>query len=548
MPIAVRQHAGNVASLDSSPCKVTLDRATQQGSLVVVVATARIPRDNSNPFPFDPVGFEGDRVPLGGAALRDDIAVAAWQLPNAAPMSSVEVRATHQSLIVNVIEATGITPGTALDRIAIAGGEPSQFSTGPTGTTAQTDELLLGVVVNQNATTGQYSFTGGLQKLSERLSPTSDLDGERHRTTVHAAITNGTGSFALGGRLTTPRDWIALLLTFRGGSLGPLKMTSLSAPPLMTFGGSGSLTVFGPLRSVEAPPVMTFGGSGWIGPFNHQLLLGGREGLLIGAGTDYRIHRIEGLGGWDVRSSDSPLPQDDGDQRGIDVQGPRLILVEVNWDGAPEQLELAAQRLLAALRPRRTEDFDVFFRLPGMPLRRIRCRPGSLIREMTPEQMIRTMQPFVLRAADPRIYSARARQVRVPVSPGTGTVVTAVSATNSGNGPAYPVIRVTGAPDVDVTGLQLVNVTGNVAFEFAGVLPAGEQLVADMPAEVTSQPRSPVTVGGQGKFASWAPPREPFFIAPAPEAENGVNALYLTTTPPGAAVDCVLDYEDTWAG
>lgn len=550
MPPVIAQHAGNTTASDSSSCRVTLDRATQQGSHLTVIATARIPRGHNNPFPSDPAGFSGFRVALGSQSLRDDIAIAVWEKPNATPISSVTVQAVHESLQVRVLETRGLAQAAALDRVAILGGEPSTVSTGATGAIAQADELLIGAIVNQNASTTQGSFTGGLAKLSDTTSPSSDLDGERHRLTVHAAITNTVGSYQLGGRLSTPRDWIGVLLSFRGGTLGPLKMTSLSAPPLMTFGGRGALTVFGRFSSLNASPVMTFSGSGWIGPANHQLLLGGRgaNGLMIGAGTDYRIESLEGLGGWDVESSDTPFPRFDGDQRGVDRQNARSILGRVNWDGPPVELEQAAQRLLMALRPRRSEDFDLYFRLPGMPLRTIRCRPGSLIREMTAEQMILTKQAFLLRAADPRIYSARAREVLVPASPSTGTVVTAVSAINAGNAQAFPVIRVTGAPDVDVTGLELVNITGNCSFEMAGVLPAGAQLVADMPAEVTAQPRSTITIGGQSKLGAWVPPREPFFLSPAPDAVGGVNALYLRTTPAGAAVTCALEYRDTWAG
>lgn len=543
MAIALRQSAANSTPFNSHSVRVSLGSATQQGSLVLVIASAVLNSDHTI-FSADPSGFTRAVI-----RQRDDVSMAVWFRQNAPPLSSVTVSARHESLAVRVIEFTGVAQANALDRIAIGDAQSSSVSTGTTGTTAQADELLVGAILSQHASTTQSGFTGGLAKLYENVTSSfDDEDNERHRVTVHSGVTSSTGSFGLGARLSSSRDWVAVLLAFRGGSLGPLRMSSKNAPPMIRFGGRGSLTVFGPLVSRNAPAMIRFGGRGWIGPFEYQFLLGGRTGLLIGKGTEYRVESIEGLGGWEVRASDSPFPRGDGDQRGIDLQGARQVLMRVNFDGSPLDLEAGMQRLLAALRPRRDSDQDMYFRLPGMPLQVLRCRPMSLTREISAERLILASQPFGLRAADPRIYSARSRQVVVPVTEGGGSVVTAVAATNAGNGNAYPIIRITGAPDVEVTSVQLVNVTANVAFEVSTLLPPRGQLVGDMPALVTSEPRSKITVDGQARYAAWLPPRDPFYIAPDPVAPGGVNALYLRTTPEGAGVTCVLEYRDTWAG
>lgn len=542
MPIEIRQSSGNVTAVDRSSVKVNLSSSTRQGSLIVVIACVRT--DTNVPFGADPSGFT-----KAVTAFDEDVGIGLWYLQNAAPLTSVTVPgAFGHSMIVRVHEVTGAAQANVLDRAKGSYGDSSYFSTGSSGTTAQTDEILFAAVASQYSTTTQYGFTGGFARLSETISPTSDLDDDRLRLTVHAALTNTTGSYALNGRLSTSRDWASLIVSFRGGSLGPARMTSKRQPPTIKIGGRGRLTAFGPMRSKGQSAAIVLSGSAWMGPFEKQFLLGGRGGLLIGANTEYRVESVEGIGGWDMRSSDSPFPRSDGDQRGVDLQSARQILFRVNFDDDPIEMEAAMQRLLRALRPRRDTDWDLIYRLPGMPLQSLRCRPLSLSRELNLERMLLANQAFALRAADPRIYSSRYREVRVPVSVESDGLTTVTSAVNIGNAPAYPIIQITGSPTVEVTGIDLVNITGNIGFTFSGILPIRGTLIADMPATVTSEPRSKVTVEGQPKYGSWVSPREPFFLSPDPDAPGGVNALYLRTTPAAAAVTCTLRYRDTWSG
>lgn len=546
MAIELRQLAGNTASLDNSSCKVTLSTATRQGSLIVVVAGAR-PPGTSNPFTSDPSGFTRI-LARRSDNTGDDVAVAMWYRENASPISSVTVSATHLSLQVRVLEFTGAAQSGALDKITSAGGDDNDFASGSTGNITQADSVLVGAVVNQYASTTQFGFTGGLARLSDTTSPSSDLDHERNRLTIHAALTSTIGSYALGGQLSASRDWAVALVAFKGGSLGPARMTSKTQTPSIRIGGRGRLNAFGPMRLMTQPPAISISGRAWVGPFENQFLLGGRGGLLIGTSTDYRVESVEGLGGWDIRTSDTPFPRGDGDQRGVDLQSARQVLFRINFDGPPAQLEAAMQDLLSVLRPRREADWDLYFRLPGMPLQVLHCRPVSLNRELSLEQMLVINQAFALRAADPRIYSARWQEVVVPVSPSDTTLVTAVSASNVGNANAYPIIQVTNSSSVEVTGLELVNITGNSSFGFAGILPVGGTLVADMPAVVTSEPRSKITIDGQTKYGSWVAPRDPFFLSPDPDAPNGTNAVYLRTTPSNTPVTCTLRYRDCSSG
>lgn len=550
-----RQMAGNaLATGQGTTVKVVLDKPTLPGSTVVVIAEGT--RDSWVPLPMvlNASGFSQavDRV-------EDELALAVWYQAAAPAMSAISVSTlTGRAFQVRVLEITGLAQSAVLDKVAVNGDNDdykqgsSTPRSGSTGNISQADEYVLGIVANRYSTT-QSGFTGGLVRLSDTVTPDTrnEDDYKRCRLTVHQAITTQIGSWAIGAQLATMRDWIAAVITFKGATSGPARMTSLDqAPVLNTTGGSGDLTVFGPLISTGQPDVLaTDGGSGRMGPFELQMRFGGWDGFTVGEGADVRVSSIEGLGGWDIRTTDGDFPRGDGSARGIDLQTARQIVVEMNFDDVDQaNLEDLTQQLLAALRPQRDEDWDLLFRMPGMPLQLVRCRPIQLSREVTAEQLLRRDVTVALRAADPRLYSARERSIVVPVTPAGQTVVDVASAPNDGTGRAYPIIRLSNRDDVNVTAVQVVNASVNVAFEVATVMPPGSQLVGDMPARMTAAPRPVVSLDDQPKYGAWAPPREPFYLAPDPYAVNGVNAVWCRTTPEGADVVVSLEYRDTWAG
>ncbi|AEA27929.1 hypothetical protein Psed_5802 [Pseudonocardia dioxanivorans CB1190] len=551
----VRQRAGNaVATGQSGTVKVVLDAPTQPGNTVVVIAAGT--RDGWLPWPMvlNASGFSSavDRV-------EDELAVVVWYQANAPAMSQVSVSTlTGRAFQVQVLELTGLAQSAVLDKVAV-GGDNDDYKagsstprSGSTGNTSQADEFVLGIVANRYSS-GQSGFTGGLVRLSDTVTPdrSSEDDYKRCRLTVHAQVTNQVGSWSIGAQLPTKRDWIAAVLTFKGGTIGPARMTSVDqAPVLTTSGGSGDLTVFGPLVSTGQPDVFAAtGGTGRMGPFELQLRLGGWDGFTIGEGADVRVNRVEGLSGWEMRVSDGDLSRGDGSSRGIDLQSPRQVVIEMNFDDVDHAaLEDVTQQLLRALRPQKTEDWDLLFRLPGMPLRILRCRPIKVGNDITAEQLLRRDLTAALRAADPRIYSARERSIPVPVTPAGQTVVDVASVPNIGNAPAWPLIRITNNDVVPVTRVQVVNPSSGSAFEVATVIPPGSQLTGDMLAYVTQSSGNVVSLDEQPKYGAWVPPREPLSIAPDPYAPNGVNAVWCRTTPEGADVLVALEYRDTWSG
>lgn len=548
MPAVLEQSAAaSVAKYQSRTATATFTAPTKPGSLVVVVCAA------AGTIPSRLQGPEGFTLIGGERGLRD-IQMSVWIRANCPSITSVSVTTldAEKSLQVRAIEYSGVAQVNVVDKLTGSGDESQIAYAGSTGVVSQADELVLGFVVNQYASTSQFGFSGGLTRLFESTSPPgwsrgSNEDWERSRLTVHQAIPTSAQSWSMLSLLSTSRRWLSLLVTLRGaGGFGPARMTSTKQAPALTTGGRGLLTLFGPLASKTAQPVLTTGGSGRIGPSDYQYRLGGWGGLLIGAGTPWRVEGVEGLEGWELRTSDDELPRGDGALRGIDLQSARQILFKVNADSGPLQdpnvLERRLDELYRALVPQRDTDWELIWRHPGRPLRMVRARPINLVRGQDLMQMILTGQGFTLRAADPRHYSAFVRQVTIPQTP-LGVDPQTVTVINAGNGAAWPLIRVLGPSSADLLRrVELVNRTQNVSFTVAAVVARGSTLLGDMEARATGAPRSVVTIDDQPKYGAWQHPRQSFFLGP------GGNDIYLRTDPPGVPIVCSLEWRDTWSG
>jgi hypothetical protein len=541
--------AATVAKYQSRTCTATFTAPTKPGSTLIVVCAA------AGTLPSRLQGPEGFTLIGGERGLRD-IQMSVWVRQNAPRTTSVSVTAldAEKSLQVRAIEYSGLAQTNVVDKLVIAASESPLPYTGSTGTLSQADELVLGFVVNQYASTSQIGIAPGLVRLFETVSPSGwsrgdNEDWERSRLTVHQAIPTTASSWSLFSVLSTTRRWLTLLVTLRGaGGFGPARMTSTKqAPVLSTEGGRGRLDVFGPLASKNAPAVLdTAGGYGRIGPSNYQYRLGGWTGFLIGTGTPWRIEEVDGLEGWDLRTSDDELPRGDGALRGVDLQAARQVMFKLNADWGAQKdsaaLEKRLDELYRALVPQRDTDWELIWRHPGRPLRMLRCRPTNLIRGMDLYTMIMSHQSFALRAADPRHYSAFVRRALIPQTP-LGVDPQTVTVINAGNGAASPLIRIVGPTSGDpLRRVELVNRTQGVTFAVEAVVPSKSTLLGDMEARATGAPRSVVTIDGQSKYGAWQHPRTSFFLGP------GGNDIYLRTDPPAAPITCALEYRDTWSG
>lgn len=489
-----------------------------------------------------------------------DLKLAVWYRENAPSVTSLTAWAdAYRGMDLRLFEISGIKQLGALDKFVASAGDSRFPGVGPTSGLAVTGEFVLGIVASQYNSATQGGFGGGLTKLTEAVVPgPGQQDWERGRATYHIGTVAGTDGQRLSAQLSTQRRWITFLMTFRPGTAGPARFTATTNRSVLKVGGRAQLTSFGPLKATVNRRVLGAVPSARarIGPFEGQIRLGGWSGLLIGTSTPYRIQQIDGLSGRQVRTSDDDLPRADGASRGVDLQSARQFIVKVNWDGAgaapgdgPARIEELREDLYRAVPVQRDTDQEVVFRKPGGPLRSVWCRATEVPRDDENEQVFRPEQPIVFRAADPRHYSAIQNRVTVPVTPDEGETVLVVGATNGGNARAYPTIRVglpqTGTP---VTRIQLVNVTAAVTFDVQMAFPLGSELVGDMSARATAAPVSPVTLDGQSRYGGWQLPRDTFYLAPAPDADAGVNLLYLRTTPVNIPVTCTLDFFDTWSG
>lgn len=551
-PVLEQAAYATVAKYESRVACVTFDRPTKPGSLIVVVESAAGAL---------PVGLDGPDgyTRIAGGGLRD-IEMAVWYKQNAPRTTQVQVGfkpLTPRSIQLRAFEYSGVAQSGALDRVSVRYGESARPYTGEI-TCSQNDSLVCAFAVNQYDTP-TYGWAGALARLFEGLSPQQwsrgyNVDWERSRLSCWHQVTSIGGLFWLLGWLSCVRRWVCVIICFKGGSLGPARMTSTAQDPVLDtgVGGTGSLTVFGPLKSTVAPPVLDTesldGARARIGPFFYQYRLGGWSGLLIGSDTEYLVEGTDGLGGWTVRTSDDDLPRGDGSLRGIDLESSRQVVFTLNIGRGRDDTERNMDRLYRALVPQRDSDWELLWRHPTGPLKMMRVRPVDLIRERNSKQLLLSHQAFALKAVDPRHYAAVPTTVDIPVSPTLGDpVITKVF--NEGNAPAYPIITLEGPTSgPPVTQIELVNTTALVTFTIEITLPRGSVLVGDMDARITGAARSAVTLDGDSRYGAWQLPRDPFRIESDPAGLGGFNEVYLRTTPVGAPVRCSLSYRDTWAG
>lgn len=558
MPPVLEQSAYNAAAkYQTRSVKVTFSKKTKPGSLIVVVClcAGALPVGLTGPSGFTKIGETGLR----------DLEMAVWYKQNAESISQVTVGyepLTMRSIQARAFEYSGMAQNNVVDKVSIWRGENTSPYTGITSLPSQDDSLALAFCANQYGSTTQFSFRGNLARLFESVSPLSwifgsNQDWERSRLTVHQAISVVKTAFNIALNLATTRRWICILVVFKGGSLGPVKLTSLDSdnPPIFTTGQPrADLTCFGPLESNNEDTLpqrtITSGSTvaARIGPSNYQYRLGGWSGLLIGSGTEFHVEGTEGLGGMEVRTSDDDLPRGDGALRGIDLESARTMMFQLNIGKGRQDVELNMDTLMRALRPQRDEDWELIWRHPTQPLKMMRVRPVNIMRNRDKTQLIYAKQAFTLRAADPRHYGAIPKEVRIPVSTDENNPIT-TPVVNIGNLPAFPIITIkkpTGSTPVNR--IRLVNATALVTFDVQLVLQRGSTLVGDMEAYNTGAARSIITLDGQSKYGSWQLPREPFRIEPDPTGFGAFNQVYLITDPPGQAIECTLQYRDTWSG
>lgn len=543
---------------NSHTIKVTFEEPTKEGSLIVLslVAAGGMPVTGDSP----PSGF----TPLKTRGLRD-IQLTAWYRENAPSMTEITASVggrTQRSLQLRAMEYSGMRPSGVLDKVISFADETRTVRSGTTGNLAQGDSLVIAVVANQYASTAQHGFLGGLVRLFETVTPArlnryQNEDWERSRLTIHHLVTTSIQAFQFFATLSSSRRWVCFLLCFKGGTTGPVQFSAKKTlVPICSQSGSGQLSAFGPLRATAALAKRAMSSNPSVGqvariaPFDYQYRIGGWGGFLIGSHTEYKVESTQGLGGWDIRTSDSDLPRGDGSIRGIDLEASREFSFVINVGRNRDQIELFLDRLYRALVPRRDEDIELIWRHPTAIPKMMRVRPINLprIRNSVTNQSY-ARQEITFRASDPRHYSAVVNRVEIPNTPAGATSLTEIQVSNAGNIDAYPLITISGpASGPVVTSVEISNKSTLGSLKLDLVLSRGSTVVADMEARITGAPRSVIALDGQPRYGAWQLPREPFVISSDPTGLSGFNVLTMETVPAGAPIKAVLEYRHTWSG
>lgn len=509
------------------------------------------------------------QVPAGFVLIRlvarGNVQLGKWYYPDAPSMESITIVAKdHRSIQVRAKEYSGASQTNVLDQVVVATDESDNCHTGTTGITAQADEIISATVANAYTSCSQRGFSGGLARLFENISPQGyrqfyrnyyNDDSDRTRCTHHHLIVSIITTWFLTCSMTSSREWVAILCTFRGSSSGAKQMASKLQGPVLKAGGSNgahaALYCFGALTSKDLTKIQPASsnpvGTAIVQPFNYQYRVGPTQ-LLIGSKTKFLVQGTDGLYGHQVRTSDSDLPRNDGAQRGIDLQSARIITFKMKLGRNVDEIAFNTAALYRNLTPQRDADWALTWRMPDEPAKMMMVRPIDLPMSRGSNDLVYADRGFALRAADPRHYSAVPKHIIIPNSPSLSNP-TIVQVTNEGDIPAYPLITVVGPTSgPTVTRVTLTNRTNLVLFDVQLAIPNKSTLIGDMQGRITGQPISVVTLDGQAKYGAWQLPRDTFRIEADPTGMSGFNELYLTTVPANAPVVCTLDYRDTWAG
>ena len=516
----------------SGTAVVPLPQPTQQGNGILVAAAT-----NTGDSVLTCTGFSTAWTSPSGTGTHNGVRAGIFYLANAAPRTSVTVKATlNRPMITYVEEIKGVLPSSPLDvSIVTLHKFSSTVDTGLSPSTTFADIYLFGLVANDasfGATPPTQSGFSGWQRLIHQASPFGDLPAPYYddacRLGVYVKTLTATGKERLLGTLSDSQRYVAGFAAFK-----------LTTPQQMSFRGdaivmSGSATVSVSARMAFNRPAITTSGAFQIAPFWRQYVL---AGLRVGDGTPYRI-TVDTFRGYETESADDPVPEGDGSIPGEDRQLARtneLRFVIRPTAGAATLLDREASvnqqidTLARALRPRRTGELEMLFRDPGRPVQMVRGRPKAFTLSRDPNSPFAQRVDVVWEAADPRIYSATEHVVDVPA--GVDTTVT-----NAGSIDALPVVTFTGGVG-DASRLVLENLTTGVVMNIVAPVLDGQRVVVDIEARVTRAPRDVLTVAAIPRIGAWQLPRDNFLLAP------GANVLRFTPT--GNAI-CRIRWRDTW--
>lgn len=269
--------------------------------------------------------------------------------------------------------------------------------------------------------------------------------------------------------------------------------------------------------------------------------------LTMGPATSYSIIGLEGLGSPDIRSTDSPRPQQHGDFRGYSTYASRTVTISVLVRGDGDATCFANYNaLMAAWQLGGTADTQLTVQVPGraaMALlgecRRVAADDLSRLKTGTIAVTLEFYSEYS------SLFSAASNDVTV----GIGTITTGrtysyifpmsyggggagiQTVNNAGNTEYAPLVKIYGP----CTNPIVENITAGKAVSFSIVLGVGDVLWVDMDSRT-------VLLGGTASRRSALLPGSAFWTLGA-----GANQIRFTATS-GPGSYAVVTARDAWVG
>lgn len=286
------------------------------------------------------------------------------------------------------------------------------------------------------------------------------------------------------------------------------------------------------------------------------------RGLIMGPGLPIHAMEIRGLEDFAVRSGDTELSRSDGDVAGLHTIAGKEVTLDIAVTGEKGSAELAATlaAVMAAFTPSDTS-YPFVFQEPHAAERYVSARVIARGELKSPRSTHGFHTLAVrLKAADPFIYGTTSHQGSLtPYTTGGGADYPIVDylkdwtvsvsgeavAVNAGNAKAWPLIRFYGPTDGGtLTSMTLTEVYSGRSVEVVETVLAGQILTMDMKRLMRADSGDVpyVRLDDANRYGKWSVPREPFYLAPSPEA----NLLRYSITGTTSATLAVVTWEDTY--
>lgn len=275
------------------------------------------------------------------------------------------------------------------------------------------------------------------------------------------------------------------------------------------------------------------------------------DGVIINSGdvtSPYALVNGVVFGDADLRTSDRPVGQLDGEFPGIDLYAGRNITLQVEiWAESATAFRTAYLTWLSAVR-KRVSEAVLRLKLPGWPDLRVMARPRKIASpaiDLGFNQQNATIVTVQFHCTDPRFYAdslssgsasivasplGLAFPMAFPLDFGGVSSSNTINASNSGNYETPWTATITGP----ITNPVIEHVEQAKSLSFAGVLAAGETLV------VSSPPSAAVLLQGTSSRYSWLQDASQWFML-----QPGNNTVRFRGTGAGTPT-MTLNWRSAW--